>query len=1439
MKNYSYFLILIFTVNVFCLPLNALTEQEAAQAELEQAAIAICGGLFAAPAGFNPALVCPGGIIQNSGAELTDDDTQTQSNAQAGNSNKTGSFTNGFNDYVKIPQFIGQAVSLMRQKVGQVDPPLSHVDQGELQIEQQKKLALGASHSLNFKASEDGLNQFLINTEELTKYGSLFFNQYLIISVGARDAAPSSITKLAGENVDINISFAGESKAAYVKLPNPEFTLNVRGASSETELGIFASRGTGNVVITNTTGSSSADTQDEQTDPTEQVQTRSFNLTVSKPTLNIDDTKTVQIVLDTRGITGILSVDLGDGTVETLNANQPTIHFNHTYKTNDEFPVQANIMQGNIIVGISNPGKVAVAEKIDPAKNPNPSYTDVIRNPFVFNCEQRLNTSKKLEQKADQELAKILQSSGDYSNYGNDDISKTMDLLLSATNNIEHSATLMSLNGQDPRCSVMHEKAQYVEKGDRDAHGSLENALDLVGSVSTDHAIALDFDEYINSAFKKNREVFAIKNSMGGLQNIALTTNPNPGEPSTEPDQGDQDQDDITDNTGSEDPSDITFGDDKEEEEGLGDREPGEPFIQGAGRMEPIIEIPEITTAECLAKGRFSSNGIQHVQGVFQSDKHFKNYLLNRKKEDKLGGTVEKEAFLHAVNNRWTKIFGNNPGYKTLDDLKIVQFVGKTPFTTDVDLKLTLVAEDSSGEVFKYTLPKAIKGPFGPPCTDKPKDFILNFKLDDKIPSYKFKNKGNVKVSAIVGSDTSALMTADTRLKVLDTGIKNITIYPVVDYQKENLNDVVNKLIKNGEKVREMISSRLADFHPLPSSPVEVALASPILTKAINPEQEQNKRFLDFNREMAISAKQTLGNPGIKVLLLDRPFYLNLVGNVNAAAFVMNTSPELGTMYLQGQSQRASYPSPVLDTKTALEKAESNDQFFFDTLLGSIIHEFSHVYKFVGEGPTTCPPAIHNTKANDLLSDGCRISRSSKPINKCFLNSKVVMGERKFITITDPGNNEVSINMPPAGVFDEVSQCTFANMIPRLASTAPKGAGIDAAGGIKKQTTQITVTIDKFGSKAKFLPAYDAFKEPSESSEKTDKSWSINLLDASNNSLSQFFFDVEKEFYEIPDLDINLNEIPISFDIEKLDNAASVTVNSPSGIEKDRLVIADKAPEVKITKAEFSKDSEVSIEWEAKDPANNKLLYSVFLGTSADSLFLFNGAFETTENSVKIPIYDGIRFTKVIATNGSRSTETEVVEITKKSSSASQVSSPGGTPNPTVSGSTSSNVEDNTEVKEEPKEEEIVEEHTTQEDSSIQANEEEVGNILNTSLSSNPNLNINISTETKLDANTQKRKGNLVIRIDEKLKTRRIQTLQESKIKYLIKAPRKYRRIIKISRKDKKGYLNKTDELRIPYALTEKGMRYLQDNREIELDLVLRHGNTKERFKLSLDKNNL
>ncbi len=520
------------------LPAQTASLEEISQAELEQAAIAICGGLVSAPSGFNPVAVCPGGQIQNPNIAAGTSTPPNDLNPNLGNTGTDIRIRNPFtNTGPRIPTAISSAVSLMRVSVAAVDPPRSHINQGPLNIGASKTLISTVSHSLNFSAADGGVNKFVINNSNLSN-PAFFFDQYIIITAGT-DSAPNSITKINGSEANINLSFAGETKAAYIKLPNPEMTISVTGASGDSQLGIYVTSGLGDITIANTTNPNETITPISQLDPVVNIPVKAFNLVTGSPVLNPDGSKTVQVVIDTRNILGTLSVDLGDGTVVTQESNSPTIFFNHTYRTNSEFPVQANIMQGTTMLGISNPVIVPVASLPERFNTPIPDSRDIFMNPGAFNCDQKVSTAKKLEQDADKELSDVLNNTAfqaietmiktndfeDRTDEFSSEINDIQNSLLKSMTNAENSASIMSFIKSDSRCSDIHDDAQRVKDIDNQVQAKLEESRDY-SELLFDEASAREFNNNINTAYNDNREAFGIKVGMGGVTNLLLTPIP-------------------------------------------------------------------------------------------------------------------------------------------------------------------------------------------------------------------------------------------------------------------------------------------------------------------------------------------------------------------------------------------------------------------------------------------------------------------------------------------------------------------------------------------------------------------------------------------------------------------------------------------------------------------------------------------------------------------------------------------------------------------------------------------------------------------------------------------------------------------------------------------------------------------------------------------------
>lgn len=672
------------------------------------------------------------------------------------------------------------------------------------------------------------------------------------------------------------------------------------------------------------------------------------------------------------------------------------------------------------------------------------------------------------------------------------------------------------------------------------------------------------------------------------------------------------------------------------------------------GDKDEPIEDPE-EDAKC--PGTFTSNGLQPVAGPFQDDDSFRKHTrIKDPKVVNFGETlllaVDQDKPKDIVNNRLTLAMPRNPDYKKLKDLTKLNFSGKTTFTKNVPLTLVITAEDSSGQKLNYTHKKTVMAPFGGPCGPE-KDFNISFNLKDLLKKkpdpkpFRFTNAGDASITAIVNRKKGlACMAAKTEFNVADTSIGEIMIIPVIKFEPDpdkakDFRKTVERKHKQSFMIAKAISERLPDYYPLPNQALASSLGLDFYVlfpkhqeldsdaKTADKQRDENRSILSQALGVTMKFNEDLKNSAITIALSDKETLPLLLGGAEAYAQVGSIAKP-GLVVIQDIGERKKDPD-LIDT-TALD---------IRSRFEDAAHEITHALGFDSTA-SECDPPVHTTPTSKVVeptADGCQVTVKSKVKNTCFLNKPPLLG---------------------TGINTRITQCVYDLLIDKLKAIA----------GFKKKSKRPLISFDtqeslliKFlinledETSIELLPAYDIATNPDSFFEEGEdpSHWHLDLRDSNNDSLQKLFFafnpnNPTSDFVEKP-----ISQVFRDFTIPNLSGLASVAIIDADGNELAALSLAAQKPSLLITSVEPVLTSKqqvkregkrISVSWEANDPADLDLKYTVLLGSSADSLVIHGGAFEISDTSVELAgLTDDIKFIQVLATNGSRSAESDVLEF--------------------------------------------------------------------------------------------------------------------------------------------------------------------------------------------------
>ena len=672
---------------------------------------------------------------------------------------------------------------------------------------------------------------------------------------------------------------------------------------------------------------------------------------------------------------------------------------------------------------------------------------------------------------------------------------------------------------------------------------------------------------------------------------------------------------------------------------------PGDDLTSETGFGSSSVNV-EITNDECFGEvpptecsAEFSTNGLQPVGASFQDDKNFKKHTaVDGPAIADISGsvnyTISADSPRALVNKRQTLVLARNPGYATMKDLTQVTFVVTSRYSKDVPVKLHLSASDSVTEVMQYTHPQVLKGPFGLPCQDEERVVTLTFKLNKVLkpkpspPAFKFAAVGAGEVKGIVRKveDDSAVMTTATSFSIADTSMGTIGILPIGNPKSPNVTAIIRKLKKDAKRLATSLANTTPDFLPLPTeaiNTIELNFLSfnPVDVSKIN---DKNGKTLQISKNLkGIRKMITLASEKIKASgkadIIISVFDSNTFSNIDdggAAAFAYTGSAEKpGDVFVQTVPLKKRFKFGALRQRTE-----------------DAIHEIVHSYGFVGSGATSCPPAIHNVSAT--FADSCRITKGGNVFSSCGVNNFHIMGP----------------SVPSA----KISQCTYENVLDIF-----QGISTSENALTKRLTSQdasesllVQAFISNGGNSATIEPIYDsAITADSFLSSATDTTWYFDLKNSGGNSVNKLYFELDFDNFapEASSLSHVLNK-HISLD----DNFSEIELVNSNGDVIANKEFIDSIPSVEITSSELitakgskKKGLSLNLEWAIVDTSGEDDIFStVFTGPSADNLTPLGSAFEISESSTTLDALDkDTKFVQVVITNGSRSAESEIVEL--------------------------------------------------------------------------------------------------------------------------------------------------------------------------------------------------
>lgn len=178
---------------------------------------------------------------------------------------------------------------------------------------------------------------------------------------------------------------------------------------------------------------------------------------------------------------------------------------------------------------------------------------------------------------------------------------------------------------------------------------------------------------------------------------------------------------------------------------------------------------------------------------------------------------------------------------------------------------------------------------------------------------------------------------------------------------------------------------------------------------------------------------------------------------------------------------------------------------------------------------------------------------------------------------------------------------------------------------------------------ARLAPLYQQMGEVDLSQGPGD--WQIVLKDAAGHIQGGYPFDPH---WTLDDCDRPNAYRAIAYRVPYKPETAEIDIVGPGGRVLDSRKIGKRAPEVSITSPIDGGEGKVragkvSVSWTGKDPDGGSLLYTVLYSpNNGDDWFVED--FETTDTTFDVPLEHGASQprVKVIATNGSRSSEAEV-----------------------------------------------------------------------------------------------------------------------------------------------------------------------------------------------------
>lgn len=695
-------------------------------------------------------------------------------------------------------------------------------------------------------------------------------------------------------------------------------------------------------------------------------------------------------------------------------------------------------------------------------------------------------------------------------------------------------------------------------------------------------------------------------------------------------------------------PCDITItisGSSSGDDGNNGDDEGGEDTPDDP---EPVPEVPgEPVPEEVECAGSYGSLGLQPVAGVLQDDKRFKKHsAVDLPNEKEIGdGPISYSLSLDdpkdLIANRKTLLLARAPSYTKIKDFTEVLFAGESNYSKMVETEITFTAEDSTGVIMEYKSPIKVKGPFGEPCIGEPEPFALVYKIPKAIaknpqpPAFE-PSTGAALIDAVVRKveDDSFLMSTETNFEVSTTTIGKIILVPVTEKITGGKTEKIKK--RNAKDQKKHEATHKKNIKTLADSLSKIVPDHfPLASRAINAEA--------INLTVALPFEPVVGDKNGKALARSKNFFKTrrvgdiirkhkasskadiVISVIDSQAYRKVTEPGSVAFALTGGG--INKPSFVTVQTTRRKRKLRNS--IAKVRAEDTIHEIAHSYGFVGEGDTTCPPAIHNN-GKQLFADGCRITTNTALNNSCLLDQAHIMGPAVFF-----------------GTKVRMTQCTFEDMTDRLQEIAdtiqfPDNDPIFLVRNSNNEAISVGVAVLNNGSEGVFTDIYDTEEDPdSFETNAFENAWYFDLKDSSNNSLKKLYFSYDKALNVLDDSDPSSTIVQKNIGLDEIFSKLELRDDNDNLIASKDFM--DTIPEIEITKASVN-GSNLDLEWQITDSSGEDLKSTVLIGDSDDAFLPYGPAFETNGTSLSIELSELLESqdrVKVLVTNGSRSSESE------------------------------------------------------------------------------------------------------------------------------------------------------------------------------------------------------